>query len=160
MSTRNHGLWWGLVGALLTASLVLAVGWGRPQELTSLDDDLTGAAAAALAGDGLLDLRDVTDVDWDQLGLFLPYSGSEAVQRELGVRMPAAADRKMNSESDEFLAFVRDGNLVAWAVIGRGRISVLAPPGTYEAEDAVFAVESPDEGLNFWLGLGPAGDRG
>lgn len=115
-------MWW-LVGVLLMAAvIVLAFFAGRPWELTSLDDDLTEAAAAAVATVELLDLHEVTGFDWDRLGLFFAYTSPEYVKEELGVRMPAAGDGQMNSDSDEFLAFVYEGDRVlkkaCWAVGG------------------------------------------
>ncbi|MFA9432277.1 hypothetical protein [Egicoccus sp. AB-alg2] len=140
----------------MAATVVLAACGSGPQERASLDDELADAAEAAAAGDGRLDLHDATGFDWDQLGVFPPYTSADEVERQLGVQMPAAAERQMNADSDVFLAFVDDGELVAWSVLGRGRIAVPPPAGVYEPAEAVFAVEPRDDGEFALTAMDPA----
>jgi hypothetical protein len=101
------------------------------------------ASAAARGVGTLVQVRQLTDFEWDRLHIFPPYIRLSEIDRELGFAWPTASETGIqNREGIALLVFVRQGKVVRFVDQPR-RDSDFASafrPGGYSPAEAVFVV--------------------
>ena len=106
----------------------------------ALSERISRAVAEAEERGELVDLRALTDFDFDQVLIFDPRTPRDAISAQLGFEFKG--ELRYDAESSEFFVFTNRGAFVRFADYrGRGRFEGLEDPFTLlDANDAVFAV--------------------
>jgi hypothetical protein len=146
-----------VLAGLLVASLVALV--LREQVANHLglaDRGLQTAVESAFEqaeGDAVVVLEDVTEFEWDAVGVFHPYYPPDAIAEEMGVPIPRAVTNQVQSQDTYCLLVFRRGDaMVGWTVLHRDVATCWpedAGPGPYPPSEARFAADS-------FTPLGPA----
>ena len=115
-------------------------------------------ASAAAPGDGaLVQVRQLTDFEWERFHVFPPYIRLSEIERELGFAWPTASETEIEyRDGIALLVFVREGKVVRFVEQSRRGADFASAfrPGGYTPADAVFVVR--EEGQNeSWLVFRP-----
>jgi hypothetical protein len=127
---------------LFEEQLVLAVG-GVSELPVRPDPELQTVIEARFEeaeGDDVVVLADVTDFDWDAVGVFHPYYSHDGVVDEMGVRVPRGVTNNTQLESYCLLVFRGGDRMVAWTSVSRNvaECSVDGGTGVHSAAEARF----------------------
>ncbi len=146
-----------LVLGVLVALMLLAVA-----VVVIFRDQLAGAAGLAFRpdpqleaaveqafedaeGDDVVVLADVTDFEWDAVGVFHPYYPHESIVDQMGVPVPRGATNNLQNFESYCLLVFRDGDRVAgWTTVQRG-VAECWPgeaDGVYSPDEARFAADA------------------
>jgi hypothetical protein len=95
-------------------------------------------------GDDVVVLSDVTDFDWDAVGVFHPYYSHDEVVDEMGVRVPRGVTNITQLESYCLLVFGAEDRMVAWTSVSRNVAECSADGGTgvHPADEARFGADT------------------
>lgn len=106
----------------------------------ALSERISRAVAEAEERDEQVDLRALTDFDFDQVLIFDPQQPRAAISRRLGFEF--RGELLYDAESTELFVFTNRGSFVRFADYrGRGRFEGLEEPfARLDAGDAVFQV--------------------
>jgi hypothetical protein len=126
---RRRGVRWvlgSLAGLVLLAAVTLGTLGETPGGLLGLpvapERSLEAAIHDRFAGAGAGDivvLSDVTDIEWDEVGVFGPYYPHDAVVEVMGVRVPRGATSNLHYDERCLLVFRRGDRVAAWTVVSR-----------------------------------------
>ena len=103
--------------ALFADDMMDSLGGFRPAD-RQLESAVGGAFADAHHDDVIV-LGDVTDFEWDAVGVFSPYYPHDDIVDEMGVDVPAAVTNHLQYESHCLLVFREDARMVAWTIVSR-----------------------------------------
>lgn len=135
------------VGTFLSICFLIFGGvvyFTRREDVIAVDSSLSEAFSRAIAEapqtGGTVDLRTLTDFDFDRVLFFPPGTPKAAVSRELGFAFKG--ELRYTAESSQILVFTNNGRFVRFADYrGRDRFTGLSVPFDYlTANDAVFKV--------------------
>ena len=136
------------VGTFLSICFLIFGGvvyFTRHEDVIAVDSSLSESFSRALAEapqtGGTVDLRTLTDFDFDRVLFFAPGTPKPAISRQLGFEF--RGELRYTAESSEILVFTNNGRFVRFADYrGRGRFEGLEQPFDYlPANDAVFRVK-------------------
>jgi hypothetical protein len=107
----------------------------------ALSERFSRAIAEAEERDELVDLRTLTNFDFDEVLIFDPSQPRDAISDELGFEF--RGELRYTAESSKILVFTNNGHFVRFADYrGRGRLEGLEQPfARLTANDAVFRVQ-------------------
>jgi len=136
------------VGTFLSLCMLVfgsVVYFTRKEDTYAVDSALAERIARAVVsadqtGDPV-DLRTVTDFDFDEVTIFKPGTPRAAVSAQLG--FPFKGELRYTAESSELLVFTNNRRFVRFADYrGRGAfVGLQRPFATLTANDAVFRVD-------------------
>jgi hypothetical protein len=144
---------WGMgkalaaVGTFLVLCIAVLAGvsyFARDESRIAVDSVLAAKLSkefvAADQEGSVLDLKTVTDFDWDRVLIYPPGTRATTVDRALGFEF--TGDLPYTAESSEVLVFTNKGKFVRFADYrGRGRFEGLQRPTmSLTADEAVFQV--------------------
>ena len=136
------------VGTVLAVFFVIFGGvvfLTRDEDTYAVDNVLSERFSRAIAeaedGDETVDLRNLTDFDFDQVLIFGPSESRDAISQQLGFDFQG--DLRYTAESSLILVFTNNGHFVKFADYrGPGVFEGLEQPfARLSANDAVFRVQ-------------------
>ena len=95
-------------------------------------------------GDDVVVLSEVTDFDWDAVGVFHPYYSHDGVVDEMGVRVPRGVTNNTQLESYCLLVFRGGDRMVGWTLVSRNvaECSTDGGTGVHSADEARFGADT------------------
>lgn len=139
----------GLVRALVLSSSLLAVAVMMATACAREGGDLERRLAGAIGRGAPVDIRTVTDFDWDRLFVFAPYTPVAEMRRCLGFEWPEAGQSGIERRDDiALLVFVRGGRVVRALEFPRRSGDFSGVPGKegLSPQQAVFEVRRGTSG--------------
>ena len=108
---------WRLPMTVLVA--VLAGACGPANERGDLGGQI--ASAVVEAGDGgIVDMKTVVDLDWDNMYAFSGYTTDDEVTEAIGVQWGSGDESQVPYDGQELVLFMKDGAVVAWSKLNAG----------------------------------------
>lgn len=145
-----------LVGAIIVVAIG-AVLWFTvspfrpvPNEKPQLASAVYVAARAAGEG-GTLDMRALTDFEWDRVYTFEAYTSDDEVSETLGFPWGSGQTFRMPNDGFLLLIFAKEQQVTGWVVLND-----YESPGPYvQFEDAPFKTPIPRDAAVFRLAVSP-----
>lgn len=149
------------VGLVVLAVVVLLLfgeqfaGWaGLPLRPDPELQDAIESAFERAEGDDMVVFADVTDFEWDAVGVFHPYFTHDGVVEEMGVHVPHVVTNNTQLEGHCLLVFRRDDRMVGWTTVRRNVAECRPDEGTgvHSRDEARFVADSfePAAEVNGW----------